>query len=188
MLLLIDNYDSFTYNLVDYFHQLGEPCKVIKNTTPLEEVKNLHFKGIVISPGPQKPKDANFLLDYIDYYHDKKPILGVCLGHQAIAEFLGGTLTLAKRPMHGKVSSIRSNGEDLFATLPEEYNVVRYHSWVVDQWEQLPIIPLAFSKNEKELMAFRHKSFPLWGIQFHPESILTEYGIKLLKNWLLNFY
>lgn len=182
MLLLLDNFDSFTYNLLDYFEQLGESCLVVRNDVPLEKIKKLDFKAIVLSPGPGVPLEAGVMGEVIRHYHQRVPILGICLGHQGLGAFFGARVVKALRPMHGKVSEITCAEDGLFAGLPRGMPVVRYHSLVVKEWGE-ELLPLAFTQ-EGELMAFRHHSLPIYGLQFHPEAILTTYGLNMLRNWL----
>lgn len=183
MVLLIDNYDSFTYNLYDYIAQLQMPCIVIRNDArTLQEIKKLKFNSIVISPGPERPQSAGITMQIIEEYHRTIPILGICLGHQAIGEYFGAELVKAKLPMHGKTSTIKIlRNNNLFRNIPSTFKVMRYHSLVL---ENLPdcLQPLAIT-NDNAIMAFQHTALPLLGIQFHPESILTEHGMLLLKNW-----
>lgn len=180
MILLIDNYDSFTYNLVDYFAQLNQECIVVKNDQPLKQ--GIIFDSIVLSPGPGSPKDAGGLLTILKSHYQGTPILGICLGHQAICEFFGGTIKKAIKPMHGKISNITRTEDVLFQGTPEHFKVVRYHSLVCSKLPET-LMKLATTE-DGELMAVRHKSFPIWGIQFHPEAALTEFGILMLENWL----
>lgn len=183
-ILLIDNYDSFTYNLYDYFLQLGTDCTVVRNNEiTFEEVHKLTFDAVVLSPGPKKPVDAGFMMELIAYYHDKVPLLGICLGHQGIGEFFGASLQKAELPMHGKTSSIQHTQHPLFKNIPEQYKVMRYHSLLLKKLEQTPLISIA-KTDENENMAIAHPQLPIYGVQFHPESILTEYGLQLLENWL----
>jgi len=182
MLLIIDNFDSFTYNLVDYFKQLKVSCLIFRNDTPLEIIKNLDFDGIVLSPGPDTPEDSGNLNQIIDYYYNKKPILGICLGHQALAVYFGAKLKKGKKPFHGKISKIKLKEDPLFKDIPKTINVVRYHSLVIkDIPNSIKVLSMSI---DKEVMIFKHKRYPIHGIQFHPESILTEYGIDLLNNWV----
>jgi anthranilate synthase component 2 len=182
---MIDNYDSFTYNIVQYCLELGANLKVIRNDElSIEEIKKLNPEKIIISPGPSTPKEAGISVDVIKKIN--KPILGVCLGHQSIAYAFGGEIINAKRLMHGKTSNIRVIlKDDIFKNLPEEFRVTRYHSLVVNQ-ENLPeiIIPTSFSKDDKEIMSLRVKDKPIYGVQFHPESIMSEFGKELIKNFL----
>lgn len=181
MLLLLDNFDSFTYNLVDYFGQLGIETYVVRNNTSLEEVQRLPVKGIILSPGPGAPAQAGCMMALIKEYHNKVPMLGICLGHQALGEFFGAKLEKGIRPMHGKISSITCVQDSIFEDLPEKMDVVRYHSLVLTQTPEV-IIPLA-QTGDGELMAFRHKTLPLYALQFHPEAALTTYGLEMLRNW-----
>ncbi|MDX5418726.1 MAG: aminodeoxychorismate/anthranilate synthase component II [Hymenobacteraceae bacterium] len=182
MLLLLDNFDSFTYNLVDYFGQLGVEVHVVRNDVPLEELQKLPISGIVLSPGPGEPGKAGVMMEVIRHYHEQVPMLGICLGHQALGEFFGATLTKGIKPMHGKISEITCEDDPIFAGLPQKMPVVRYHSLVL---KQIPdgIIPLAYTA-EGELMAFRHQALPLYALQFHPEAALTTYGLDMLRNWV----
>ncbi len=183
-ILLIDNYDSFTYNLYDYFLQLGAECLVIRNNEiPFEEIHNISFDAIVLSPGPKKPENAGFMMELIAYYFDKIPLLGICLGHQGIGKFFGASLQKANLPMHGKTSSIHHQQHPLFKNLPEQYKVMRYHSLLLKELEQTPLLAIAQTE-ENENMAIAHPQLPIYGVQFHPESILTEHGLQLLGNWL----
>jgi anthranilate synthase/aminodeoxychorismate synthase-like glutamine amidotransferase len=182
LLLILDNFDSFTYNLLDYFEQLGVRTAVVRNNVTLEEIQCLEFQAIVLSPGPGRPGEAGVMGQVISYYQERVPLLGICLGHQALGEFFGACLTNAWRPMHGKVSEILCAADPLFAGLPRRMPVVRYHSLVL---EQLPDVlqPLAYT-GQGELMAFRHRQLPIYGLQFHPEAYLSTYGLNLLQNWL----
>jgi len=182
MLLLLDNFDSFTYNLVDYFGQLGVEAQVVRNDVPLQEIQLLPIKAIVLSPGPGTPQAAGSLPDVIRHYHTRVPMLGICLGHQALGEFFGATLEKGIRPMHGKISEIICEPDPIFRGLPQKMPVVRYHSLVLRHTPET-ILPLAHTQ-EGELMAFRHKALPLYALQFHPEAALTTYGLHLLQNWL----
>ncbi len=183
MILLLDNYDSFTYNLVDYFGQLGKRCHVIRNDEPVDRIASGYWDGLVISPGPEIPKKAGSLMMVLEHFAGLIPILGICLGHQAIGEFYGARLVHAEKPMHGKVSKIRiCDNTCLFRGLPEKFSVVRYNSLVL---EDLPdeLIATSFAENG-EIMALRHRELPVYGMQFHPEAILTENGLKMIQNWL----
>lgn len=184
MILLLDNFDSFTYNLVDYFEQLGVRCEVVRNNVDLEIIIKKEYAGIVLSPGPSRPAESGILLEVIKHYHNKIPMLGICLGHQAICEFFGGKIEKAIKPMHGKISSIESVNDPIFFELPDSFNVVRYHSLVCQLTSDIPLKTIARTR-EKELMAMRHIFLPIWGLQFHPEAALTEYGIDMLRNWLV---
>jgi anthranilate synthase/aminodeoxychorismate synthase-like glutamine amidotransferase len=183
-ILIIDNYDSFTYNLFDYFCQLGTACRVVRNNEfTLTEFCALDFDGLVLSPGPKRPADAGLLMALIDYFHDKKPILGICLGHQGIGEYFGASLIKAAIPMHGKTSVISHNGHPLFEAIPKQYQVMRYHSLALENLAGTPLDILATTA-KGEIMAIAHQELPIYGVQFHPESILTDFGIVLLENWL----
>ncbi|MEZ4916890.1 MAG: aminodeoxychorismate/anthranilate synthase component II [Chitinophagales bacterium] len=183
MVLLIDNYDSFTYNLVDYISQLGKQCIVVRNDEKtIEEIDKLNFESIVISPGPCTPAESGITNKLIEKYHTTTPILGICLGHQALGQFFGAELVKANKPMHGKVSKINVNSKHyLFKNLSTEIAVMRYHSLVLKNVVQ-PIEVLATTKNN-EIMAIAHNTLPLAGLQFHPESILSKQGLQILRNW-----
>lgn len=185
MILLIDNYDSFTYNLVDYFEQLGVEVLVKRNDVSIAELQGLNVDAIVISPGPESPFKANNLMPIVSQFLGHLPLLGICLGHQAIAMALGAKLVKAQRPMHGMLSVVNAQGEFLFKDLPDQFQVVRYHSLLI---EELPsnTIKAAYTDNQ-ELMAFESTERQCAGLQFHPEAILTEYGLDILRNWL-TFY
>ncbi len=185
MLLVIDNYDSFTYNLVQYLGELGYSMEVRRNDAiTLDDIATMQPSHIVISPGPGNPDQAGISLDLIRRFHQQIPILGVCLGHQAIGQAFGGRIVRAKQLMHGKVSSIEHNGQGLFNKVPSPFTATRYHSLLVD--EPLPdcLEVTARHKGGGEIMALRHKEYPVVGVQFHPESILTEYGHAMLRNFL----
>jgi len=184
--LIIDNYDSFTYNLVHLVNEIGMECEVWRNDQfKLEDVAS--FDKIILSPGPGIPSEAGLLLDVIEKYAPEKSIFGVCLGQQAIAEAFGGKLHNLSRPMHGIATPVRvtDKEEQLFNGLPEEINVGRYHSWVVDK-DNLPeeLLVTAVDEQDNSIMALRHKTYDVRGVQFHPESVLTEYGKEMMKNWL----
>jgi anthranilate synthase/aminodeoxychorismate synthase-like glutamine amidotransferase len=185
MILMIDNYDSFTYNLVQYLGALGKSLRVYRNDKiSIEVIKKLKPEAIVISPGPGTPQDAGVSVDVISAFKGKVPILGVCLGHQAIGYCFGGKIIRAKNLMHGKTSPIYHTKEAIFKGLPSPFEATRYHSLLVDTKnfpKELEI--LAWTK-EKEIMGLRHKKFPVYGVQFHPESIMTKAGKDLLKNFL----
>ncbi len=185
MILMIDNYDSFTYNLVQYLGELGENLKVYRNDKiTVKEIRKLKPDAIVISPGPGTPQDAGISVDAIRELQGKIPILGVCLGHQAIGYCFGGRIIRAKNLMHGKTSKIHHKGEAIFKGLPNPFEATRYHSLLVDSKnfpKELEI--LAWTK-EKEIMGLRHRRFPIYGVQFHPESIMTKVGKQLLQNFL----
>ena len=187
MLLVIDNYDSFTYNLVQYLGELGEELIVRRNDEiTVDEIGALHPKGMVISPGPGVPADAGVTIAALKRWGPEIPTLGVCLGHQAIGEAFGGEVVRAKAVMHGKTSRIRHSGSELFADLPNPMEVMRYHSLVVEPGslpDELEVIATALD-DPTEIHAMRHRTFPIWGVQFHPESIMTTDGKALLANFL----
>ena len=182
MLLLLDNYDSFSYNLVDYFAQLDVETVIFKNDSNLEDILQNTYSGIVLSPGPGTPKESGILLKIIEQYYKTLPMLGICLGHQAIGEYFGCNLIKAKVPMHGKVSELQFIEDPLFNGLVNGSEYVRYNSLVLDSIPDC-LIPLAWS-NDGEIMAIKHSKYPITGIQFHPEAYLTKKGIEILKNWL----
>ncbi len=190
MLLMIDNYDSFTFNLVQYFQQLGAEVKVVRNDAlTVDQVAALAPERIVISPGPGTPDEAGVSLRVIEQLGPRIPVLGVCLGHQSIGQVYGGHVIRAGNIMHGKTSPIRHEGKGVFAGLPDGYTATRYHSLVVDK-DRLPdaLEVTAWTENDdgsiEEVMGLRHREYPVEGVQFHPESILTEHGHALLKNFL----
>lgn len=184
-ILVIDNYDSFTWNLVHYLEELGADTTVVRNDElTVEEALESGADGILLSPGPCTPNEAGICVDLIRNAPDDLPILGVCLGHQSIGQAFGGKVITAREIRHGKLSDIHQTGGVLFQGLPETYRVVRYHSLAVRP-EDLPedLVADAFT-DDGEIMALHHKTRPVYGVQFHPESILTEHGHALLKNWL----
>ncbi|WP_298771617.1 aminodeoxychorismate/anthranilate synthase component II [uncultured Shewanella sp.] len=187
MLLIIDNYDSFTYNLVQYFQQLGQTVVVKRNDeTSLREIESLAPSHLVISPGPKTPNEAGISLAAIKYFSGKLPILGVCLGHQAIAQVYGVKVERAQRVMHGKTSIIEHTQTHLFGHLNQPLTVTRYHSLLVNELPNDFVLEAWFDDplHGREIMAMRHQTLPLYGVQFHPESILTEQGLDLLQNFL----
>ena len=187
MLLMIDNYDSFTYNLVQYFGELGEDIEVFRNDKiSIPEIEKLNPEVLVISPGPGTPQDAGISIDVIQHFAGEIPLLGVCLGHQCIGESFGGKIVSAPTLMHGKTSSIHHNGKELFKDLPNPFEATRYHSLIIEK-ESLPAcLEVNAWTEEREIMGVRHKNQPLFGVQFHPESILTKEGKVLLNNFLLH--
>lgn len=185
MLLMIDNYDSFTYNLVQYFGELGEDIRVFRNDKlKIEDIVRLNPDRIVISPGPCTPKEAGISVDVIKYFAGKIPMLGVCLGHQAIGEAFGGDIIRADRLMHGKISMIYHDGKTIFEGIPNPFEATRYHSLIIKR-ETLPsCLEISAETKEGEIMGVRHKEFKIEGVQFHPESILTKAGMSILRNFL----
>lgn len=185
MILVIDNYDSFTFNLVQFLGELGAELQVYRNDQiTLEEIRALNPERIIISPGPCTPNEAGISMDVIRQFGPTTPVLGVCLGHQSIGQVYGGTVCRAPYLMHGKVSKIKHNGEGVFAGLPNPMTATRYHSLIV-QREDLPeVLEVTAETEDGLIMAVRHKEYPVVGVQFHPESILTEGGKQLLKNFL----
>ena len=185
MLLMIDNYDSFTYNLVQYFGELGEEVAVYRNDEiTLDAVARLKPARIVVSPGPCTPNEAGVSVPLIKRFAGEIPILGVCLGHQSIGQAFGGRIVHAKQLMHGKTSAIRHNDAGVFKGLPDPFQATRYHSLVIER-ESLPdCLEITAWTDDGEIMGVRHKTLAVEGVQFHPESILTEHGHKLLQNFL----
>jgi anthranilate synthase/aminodeoxychorismate synthase-like glutamine amidotransferase len=185
MILVIDNYDSFTFNLVHFFGDLGAECEVRRNDTltPYEAVA-MHPDAIVLSPGPCTPKEAGICLELVSVAAEKKiPLLGVCLGHQAIGQAFGGNVIRAPVPVHGKTSDIHHNGTDVFAGLPDPFTATRYHSLIVDK-ATLPDVLAETASADGLIMGLRHKTLPMFGVQFHPESIATSHGHEILRNFL----
>jgi len=185
MILVIDNYDSFTYNLVQYLGELGADLQVYRNDKiTAAEIKRLKPSSIVISPGPKWPKDAGVSNEAILEFSGKIPILGICLGHQCIGEVFGGKVVLATRIMHGKTSLVYHNQKTIFAGVENPFEATRYHSLLVDRGSLPACLEITAQTREKEIMGIKHKKYPVWGIQFHPESILTKVGKDILKNFL----
>ena len=185
MILVIDNYDSFTYNLVQYLGEMGEELVVYRNNKiTIEEIRRLRPASIVVSPGPGTPSDAGISKNVIEVFAGEVPILGVCLGHQAIAEVFGAQVVRGSRIMHGKVSPIFHRGVDIFRDIPSPFDATRYHSLVVKPDTLADPLELIAWTEDEEVMGIRHKHLPVWGVQFHPESILTLDGMKLLKNFV----
>ena len=184
-LLVIDNYDSFTYNLVQYFGQLGASTEVFRNDViSIDDIKIDLYDAIVISPGPCDPDRAGISLDVIKEFAGVKPVLGVCLGHQCIAQSFGGEIIRASQLMHGKTSPIFHEGDKIFKDLPKPLIATRYHSLIVDATKLPDCIRITAHTEENEIMGIEHKELPIWGVQFHPESLATEKGIMVLKNFL----
>ena len=187
MILMIDNYDSFTYNIVQYCRELGADLKIIRNDElTVDEIETLAPEKIIISPGPSTPDDAGVILELIDRFKGRIPILGICLGHQAIGQAFGAKVVKATNMMHGKTSKMQiAKNTKIFEGLPREFTATRYHSLVVKN-ENLPkeIVPTAFSADDNEIMALEIDGQNIYGVQFHPESILSEYGKEILSNFL----
>jgi anthranilate synthase component 2 len=185
MVLMIDNYDSFTFNLVQYFGELGAEVRVVRNDAiSVDDAIALEPSALVVSPGPCAPRQAGISLELIARLAGKLPILGVCLGHQAIGEAFGGRVVRAQRVMHGKVSRVRHDGSGVFADLPDSFTATRYHSLVVER-ESLPAcLEVSAESDDGEIMGLRHRRFPVEGVQFHPEALLTEHGHRLLQNFI----
>ena len=185
MLLMIDNYDSFTYNLVQYLGELGEDVKVIRNDElTVDEIEALAPARIVLSPGPCTPNEAGVSLELIPRFAGRIPILGVCLGHQAIGQAFGGRIVHAKTLMHGKVSRIHHAGAGVFRDLPTPYDATRYHSLAIERESCPDVLEVTAWTEDGEIMGVRHRTLPIEGVQFHPESILTQHGHALLSNFL----
>ncbi len=185
MLLVIDNYDSFTFNLVQYFGELGVEQRIYRNDeiTPAEALA-LNPDRVLLSPGPCSPKEAGVTLDIIKAFAGVKPMLGVCLGHQSIGHYFGGNVVRASRLMHGKTSPILHQDTDVFRGLPQGFAATRYHSLLVERSTFPRDLEITAETAEGEVMGLRHKSLPIWGVQFHPESIATDGGMQILKNFL----
>jgi anthranilate synthase/aminodeoxychorismate synthase-like glutamine amidotransferase len=185
MILMIDNYDSFTYNLVQYLGQLGAEVRVFRNDRiGLEEIGELTPEAIFLSPGPRSPKEAGITVEVIRTYHKRFPMLGVCLGHQAIGYAFGGNIVRAERLMHGKTSPIRSDGKTIYRGVPNPFVAGRYHSLIVEKSTIPDCLMVTAETEEGEIMGIRHREYPVEGIQFHPESILTPNGKRIIKNVL----
>lgn len=185
MILLIDNYDSFTYNLYQFIGIFNNDIKVVRNDKiTIEEIEQLNPESIVISPGPKSPKEAGISVEAIKYFAGKKPILGICLGHQSIGEAFGATVSYTKKLMHGKQSDVTHNGKSIFEGIPSPVKVARYHSLAVIE-DTLPDVLEVIARTEDgEIMAVKHKEYPVVGLQFHPESIYTEHGKRMIENFV----
>jgi anthranilate synthase component 2 len=187
MVLMIDNYDSFTYNIVQYCRELGADLQVIRNDEmTVDEIAELGAEKIILSPGPSTPNEAGVTLEVIERFAGETPIFGICLGHQSIAQAFGGEVVRAKNMMHGKTSQVKVTHESpIFKEIPKEFRATRYHSLVVNP-DSLPerIVPTAVSTDDKEIMALQIKDLPVYGVQFHPESIMSQYGHEMLDNFL----
>lgn len=185
MILMIDNYDSFTYNLVRYFEELNKKVIVYRNDKINNKIINeLKPSGIVISPGPKAPKDAKEVLDIIDSFKGKVPILGICLGHQCIGEYFKGNIVKGVRPIHGKISKITNTGEGIFKGLPSEFNVTRYHSLIIDKETFPKELKITAQTEDGVIMGIEHRDMKIYGVQYHPEAVLTEEGHSLLNNFI----
>jgi len=187
MILMIDNYDSFTYNIVQYCKELGANLRVIRNDEmSVQEIEALNPEKIIISPGPASPDEAGITLDVIKHFKNKVPILGICLGHQSIAQVFGADVVRAKNMMHGKTSTMKQSKTcEIFKDLPQEFIATRYHSLIVDKNTLPPdLIPTAYSTDDNEIMALKVKDKDIYGVQFHPESIMSQYGHEMIGNFL----
>ncbi len=183
MILLVDNYDSFTYNLYQYLLMLGEETTVVRNDgLDTEDVESLNPSLIVISPGPGRPESAGISMRLVDSFRSRIPILGICLGMQVVAQSFGGKIVRAIEPVHGKVRKIRHSGDGLFKGIPSQMNVTRYHSLVIERKTLPKEFCIDAESEEGEIMAISHKLDPIWGVQFHPEAIRTDFGLQLLSN------
>jgi anthranilate synthase/aminodeoxychorismate synthase-like glutamine amidotransferase len=185
MILMIDNYDSFTFNIVQYLGQMGEDVRVYRNDKiTLDEIKKLKPAAIFLSPGPRSPREAGITVDVIRSFYKELPLMGICLGHQSIGFAFGGDVVGAERIMHGKISNIKHDGKTIFAGLPNPFTAGRYHSLIVKR-ETLPdCLTISAETEEGEIMGLRHKEYPVEGIQFHPESVLTPQGKRIIRNFL----
>lgn len=185
MILVIDNYDSFTYNLVQYLGELGEEIEVFRNDEiTISRIEQMKPDHILISPGPCTPNEAGISLELIDHFKGKIPIMGVCLGHQAIGQAFGGEVVRAEKLMHGKTSPILHDGKSIFEDVPSPFTATRYHSLIVRRDTLPDCLEISAETAEGEIMGFRHKDYPIEGVQFHPESIITDHGLQLLRNFL----
>jgi anthranilate synthase/aminodeoxychorismate synthase-like glutamine amidotransferase len=185
MILMIDNYDSFTYNLVQYLGELGAEVRVFRNDEiSIAAIEALAPSQIVISPGPRTPDEAGITLELVGRLAGRVPLLGVCLGHQAIGQAFGGKVVRAKQVMHGKVSRIRHDGEGLFFQIPNAFTATRYHSLVVERATLPDCLAVTAESEDGEIMGLRHRSLPVEGVQFHPEALLTEHGHRMLQNFI----
>lgn len=185
MFLMIDNYDSFVYNLVRYFKELNEEVLVYRNDKiTIKKIIELNPKGIILSPGPKSPKESNICLDIIREFKGKIPILGICLGHQCIGYAFDSKIVRGKKPVHGKVSLIEHNGKGIFKNIKNPLNVTRYHSLKIDETSVSDELCITALTEDNVVMGIEHKNYPIWGVQFHPEAVLTECGHDILANFI----
>lgn len=185
MLLMIDNYDSFVYNLVRYFKELGEEIVVYRNDkVTIDQIEEMNIKGIIISPGPKSPKEAGVSLEIIDKFKGKLPILGICLGHQCVGHYFGAEIIKGKEPVHGKISYINHNGKNIFLDVKNPLRVTRYHSLVINRDSIPNDLEIVSDTDDGVIMAIKHKYYPIYGLQFHPEAEMTEEGHRLLENFI----
>lgn len=185
MYILIDNYDSFTYNLVSLFQQLGQKIRVYPNDkVSIEMIRQCNPIGIILSPGPKRPEDSGICQAVVQTFHETMPIFGVCLGHQTIGHVYGASIIKGKRPMHGKVTPITTNQKHLFAGLPQTFSITRYHSLVIEPASLPACLQIDAQSDDGSIMAISHLSHPVYGVQFHPESILSEYGLSIIENFV----
>lgn len=185
MLLMIDNYDSFVYNLVRYFKELGEEIVVYRNDKiTIDQIEKMNIKGIIISPGPKSPKEAGVSLEIIDKFKGKLPILGICLGHQCVGHYFGAEIIKGKEPVHGKISYINHNGKNIFLDVKNPLRVTRYHSLVINRDNIPNDLEIVSETDDGVIMAVKHKYYPIYGLQFHPEAEMTEEGHRLLENFI----
>lgn len=183
MILLIDNYDSFTYNIYDYLQQCHAECVLYRNNEiSLADIEALNPEAFVFSPGPGRPADHALMFQVLEKYHQEKPILGVCLGQQAIGEFFGAELVKAPVPVHGKLSMLEHNGHAMFSGIDKNFQVGRYHSLVLEKCNE-DVLEITSKTKEGLNMSLAHKTLPIWAVQFHPESVLTPQGIQIIRNW-----
>ncbi|RII36020.1 aminodeoxychorismate/anthranilate synthase component II [Clostridium chromiireducens] len=186
MILMIDNYDSFVYNLVRYFEEIGEEVEVVRNDKiDMKSINSNKYSGIVISPGPKNPEEAGLSLDIIDKFKGEIPILGICLGHQCIGHYFGSKIVKGERPMHGKISDITHDNNGLFRGVKNPLNVTRYHSLIIDKEKLSKELIVTAKTSDEVVMGVKHNKLPIYGVQFHPEAELTEDGHKILENFVL---